>query len=149
MHGQFNKSLSTSLTPRKYFDSFPSLYDLDLFSLNLSPSRAIDPDQSTVKNHVRCRYFTPNSFYQEKCKLGHDSSRKASFSVFHNNICSLRKNLENLQTHILDELDFPFSIIGITETRITNEDLGGFNYNIPGYSFEYVPTPLCAGGVGV
>ena len=68
--------------------------------------------------------------------------RKASFSVFHNNICSLRRDLENLQTHILDELDFPFSIIGITETCITNEDLGGFNYNIPGYSFEYVPTPL-------
>ena len=81
--------------------------------------------------------------------MGHDSLRKASFSVFHNNICSLRRNLENLQTHILDELDFPFSIIGITETRITNEDLGGLNYNIPGYFFEYVPTPLSAGGVGV
>ena len=123
--------------------------DLDLFSLNFSPSRAIDPDQNIIKNHVRCRYFTPNSFYQEKCNLGHDSLRKASFSVFHNNICNLRWNLENLQTHILDELDFPFSIIGITETRITNEDLGGFNYNIAGYSFEYVPTPLSAGGVGV
>ena len=58
-------------------------------------------------------------------------------------------NLENLRTRILDELDFPFSIVGITETPITNEDLGGFNYNIPGYSFEYVPTPLSAGGVGV
>ena len=43
-------------------------------------------------------------------------------------------------------LDFPFSIIGITETGITDEDLGGF---IPGYFFEYVPTPLSAGGVGV
>ena len=75
--------------------------------------------------------------------------RKASFSVVHNNVCSLRRNLKKLQTHILDELDFPFSIIGITETRITNEDLGGFSYNIPGYSFECVPTPLSAGGVGV
>ena len=70
-------------------------------------------------------------------------------TIFQNKIFSFRKKLENLQTHILDELDFPFSIIGITETRITNEDLGGFNYNIPGYSFEYVPTPLSAGGVGV
>ena len=104
VYGQFNNSLSTSLTPRKYFDSFPSLYDLDLFSINLSPSRAIGPDQNIVKNHVRCRYFTPNSFYHEKCNLGHDSLRKASFSVFYNSICSLRRNLENLQTHILDEL---------------------------------------------
>ena len=75
-----------------------------------------------------------------------DSLRNASFSTFHDNICSLRRDLE---THILDKLDFPFGIIEITETRITNEDLGGFNYNIPGYSFEYVPTPLSAGGVGV
>ena len=86
VHGRFNNSLSTSLTPRKYFDSSPSLYDLDLFSLNLSPSRAIEPDQNIIKNHLRCRYFTPNSFYHEKCNLGHDSLRKASFSVFHNNI---------------------------------------------------------------
>ena len=69
VHGQFNNSLSTLLTPRKYFDSFPSLYDLDLFSLNFSPSRAIDPNQNIIKNHVRCRYFTPNSFYQEKCNF--------------------------------------------------------------------------------
>ena len=75
-----------------------------------------------------------------------DSLRNASFSAFHDNICSLRRDLE---THILDKLDFPFGIIEITETRITNEDLGGFNYNIPGYSFEYVPTPLSAVGVGV
>ena len=99
-HGQFNNSLSTSLTPRKYSDSFPSLYDLELLSLNFSPSRAIDPDQNIIKNHVRCRYLTPNSFYQEKCTLGHDSLRKASFSVFHNNICTLRRNLENFGKHI-------------------------------------------------
>ena len=28
-------------------------------------------------------------------------------------------------------------------------DLGAFNYNIPSYSFEYVPIPLSAGGVVV
>ena len=28
-------------------------------------------------------------------------------------------------------------------------DLGAFIYNIPGYSFEYVPIPLSAGGIVV
>ena len=51
----------------------------------------------------------------------------------------------------MHELDFRFSIIGISETRITNANSEGlnFNYDIPGYAFEYVPTPLSAGGVGM
>ena len=62
---------------------------------------------------------------------------------------SLKHNLEDLQTQLIDELGFPFSIIAVTETKITNE--GGLNFNpkIPNYEFEYVPTPLSAGGVGI
>ena len=41
-----------------------------------------------------------------------------SFSIFHNNISSLNRNLENLQTHVLDELNFHFDIIGVTETKL-------------------------------
>ena len=36
----------------------------------------------------------------------------------------------------------------MTETRIYNEILN-FNPNIPNYNFEFVPTPLSAGGVGM
>ena len=43
-------------------------------------------------------------------------------------------------------LNFSFSVIGITETRIKQSNLNDFNYDI-GYSFEFVPTPLAAGGV--
>jgi exonuclease III len=49
----------------------------------------------------------------------------------------------------LHELDHNFSIIGISETRIINTGSLDFNPNIPGYNFEYVPTPLSAGGVGM
>ena len=52
--------------------------------------------------------------------------------IFHNNLIS--KNFENLQNSILDELGFNFNIIGIT---------------LPGYEFEFVPTPLAFGGVGM
>ena len=39
-------------------------------------------------------------------------------SLIHNNIRSLKRNFEDFQTHLLNELDFPFSIIGVTVTKI-------------------------------
>ena len=74
---------------------------------------------------------------------------KHSFSIFHNNIRSLNRNLENLQSLLLEELDFHFDVIGVTETKITNSNLEGFIPSIPTCNFEYVPTPLSAGGVGM
>ena len=74
---------------------------------------------------------------------------KHSFSIFHNNVRSLNRNLENLQSHLLEELDFHFDVIGVTETKITNSNLEGFISSIPGYNFEYVLTPLSAGVVGM
>ena len=59
----------------------------------------------------------------------------------------MKKTLDHLQTHILYELGFSFSIIGITKTHITDINTDNFNYITPEYSFEFVPTPLAAGGV--
>ena len=72
------------------------------------------------------------------------------FSFLHNNVRSLRRNLENFQVHLLDELQLHFNVIGVTETRITNFNIPlDFGPSIPNYNFEYVPTPLSAGGVGM
>ena len=60
----------------------------------------------------------------------------------------MKSNLDDFQYHILLELDFHFNIIAVTETRIYN-DILDFNPNIPDYNFEFVPTPLSAGGVGM
>ena len=40
------------------------------------------------------------------------------WTMFHANVRSLKRNFENLQTHLLNELEYSFNIIGITETRI-------------------------------
>ena len=61
---------------------------------------------------------------------------------------SLNHNLENVLA-LLDELDFHFDVIGVTETKITNSNLNDAHPNIPGYCFEHVPTPLASGGVGL
>jgi exonuclease III len=47
----------------------------------------------------------------------------------------------------LSELKFIFDIIGVSETRIAGDMPLTFNPDLGGYNFEYVPTPLSAGGV--
>ena len=52
-------------------------------------------------------------------------------------------------THLLNELEYHFSVIGITETKIANSDLPEQLPSLPGYEFEFVPLPLSSGGVGM
>ena len=61
---------------------------------------------------------------------------------------AINGNLENVSI-LLDELDFHFNVIGITETKITISKENNFHPSIPSYVFEYVPTPLASGGVGL
>ena len=67
----------------------------------------------------------------------------------HNNVRSLKRNIEAFQNHLLSELKFIFDIIGVSETRIVGDMPLTFNPDLRGYNFEYVPTPLSAGGVGM
>ena len=69
--------------------------------------------------------------------------------MLHNNVRSLKRNLENVQVHLLDELDYNFSLIGVSETKINNLKDVDFDPHIPGYVFEHVPTPLASGNVGL
>ena len=71
------------------------------------------------------------------------------FSLFYNNVRSLKRNFESLETHLLNELEYHFSVIGITETKLANSDLPELLPSLPGYEFEFVPSPLSAGGVGM
>ena len=147
-HGSFNNLMPIENLPsKKYLDRLPSLNDIDLFSLNADNVNNSDLEYSSIRP-VRCKYYSPHSFSLLTNKLNKQVFR-SQLTLFHNNVCSLKSNLENLQTHLLNELDFHFNIIGVTETRITNSNFIDFNPNITGYNFEYVPTPLSAGGVGM
>ena len=125
-------------------DKLTCLYDLDLFTLNTVLDCNLNPDNQTF-DRIPSRYYSPHSFRQMKTKVESD----ISFSVLHNNVVSLNCNLENLQPHILHELNFHFNIIGVSETKITNANSEMCTAKIPGYSFEYVPTPLSSGGIGL
>ena len=104
--------------------------------------------ESPLFHPIRCKYYSPNSFNQLKSERCQRSDPK-TFSLIQNNTRSLNRNFEDFQTHLLNELDFPFSIIGVTETNIRNADFADFNPSLAGYNFEFVPTPLSAGGVGM
>ena len=60
---------------------------------------------------------------------------------------SINCNLENVELFKLDELDFHFDVIGISETKITNSIESKAHLSIPGYAFEHVPTALASGGI--
>ena len=77
-----------------------------------------------------------------------ENTIKSSFSIFLYNIASINRNLENAELS-LDELDFHFDVIGISETKITNSNESEAHLSISGYTFEHVPTPLASGGIGL
>ena len=95
---------------------------------------------------IQSRYFSPHSLKMFKEKLS-ENTVKSSFPIFHNNIVSINRNLENVEL-LLGELDFHFDIIGISEKKITNSNESNAHPSIPGYVFEHVPTPLAPGQSG-
>ena len=148
LHGQFNNGVQTSKATRNQLNKLTSLYDLSLFNLNPNLDVNINPLVNLSNLQIRSRYFSPHSFVQTTSKIS-QNALSSSFSVFHNNVVSLKGNLENPQTHLLEELEFHFDVLGISETKITNSNVGIFTPLIPGYNFEYVPTPLASGGVAL
>ena len=88
----------------KLQERLPSLQDIDLFSLNLDEKSNSDSALSPFRP-IHCKYHSPYSFYQFKDKLSRQSNSK-QFSLIHSNIRSLKHNLENFQTRLLNELNY-------------------------------------------
>ena len=72
----------------------------------------IDPDRNNAKLQPNCLNVEPSNLLQ--IPLGDNI-----FSAMSLNICSLKSNVLNLQLEITDH--FRPSVIGICETKITNE----------------------------
>ena len=142
IHGHFNSSFSSSYQTKRDLNKLSGLCDLDLFSLNTVLGDNINSDKQfpcRVNSRyypcrVNSRYYSAHTFSKLRTKL--ISLADSTFSVFHNNIVSLSRDLENLQTNLLQELNFYFSIIGNSETKITNVNSQFCVGKIPGYAFE-------------
>ena len=87
-----------------------------------------------------CEYLEPH----EVSKVVNDSCPN-DLTVYHSNVCSLRKNLDKLFETFLSGPQLP-DVIGVTETRL-DEHLS--EIDIDGYDFEPCFSNTQAGGVGV
>ena len=96
-----------------FVDKLHSLYDLDLFNLN----SGLNYDNSHIHNIIS-NYCSPHSFLKAK---NHLLKSDNYFSVLYNNIRSLKKNLDNFESYLLDETDYQFDIIGIRKQCSSNE----------------------------
>ena len=100
-HGEFNNLIqSNDLPTKKYLERLPSLYDIDLFSLNLDEKSNSNSELSPFRP-IHCKYNSPHSFCQFKDKLNRQHNY-TQFSLTHSNIRSLKHNVENCQTHLLN-----------------------------------------------
>ena len=100
-HGPFNNSLFNSGKTKKSLDKLSSLYDFDLFNTNTRQDDDLNLNNNLLNCRIESRYFSPYNFQKMKSKLTKDEI-DCSFSIFHNNVLSINRNFENLQTHILD-----------------------------------------------
>ena len=91
-------------------------------------------------------YYSTHDFHSNH-DIYESSLDSRSFSALHCNIRSLQGNHDNL-AHMLSELQFSFSVIGLSETKfMTNKDILT-NLDLPGYDFIPQPSLSNAGGVG-
>ena len=114
-----------NFTLQTLLDKFPGSLSCEDFSCDTGASK----------------YYTPSEFLSAKFK-------KDSFSVLHINIVSLSAHIDDLRT-LLSFLDYPFDIIGISETKIRDDSHQITNLSLDGYSFEFTSTESHFGGVGL
>ena len=99
-----------------------------------------------MPNAKNFNYYTAHDFHSNQdiieCYNG-----KNSFSVLNCNIRSLSANFDNF-VNMLSELHYPFSFIGLTETKIKSGHDPVMNCELPGYRFVSQPSYSNAGGVG-
>ena len=119
-----NISLS-SFSIQSLLDKFPSSFSCEDFSFENGTSK----------------YYTPSESLNRKFKNN-------SFSLLHINIVSLSAHIDDLKA-LLDCLDHPFDIIGISETKVKIDNEPLIDISLPGYSFENTPTKSSFGGTGL
>ena len=79
------------------------------------------------------------SWYELAIPISYATS--STFSFLQNIVKSLKRSLDDFQVHLLDELQYRFNVIGVTETKTTEN-----NPKIPCFLFEYARRLLLASG---
>ena len=103
----------------------------NLFPINSISDEAYDPDKnffSDKLDEIDSKYYTEHQLIQFSSTLD-----TKTFSIFHLNIRSLNKNIENLQ-NLVSVLKGHFKIIVLTETWCGDTATKNSIYQIPNYT---------------
>ena len=126
----------------------PNLENLQLFPsftirslLDKIPGKFTIQTDEFLSDSIESKYYTPDEFISSKIN-------KHCFSVFHLNIASLSGHIDDLKA-LLAIIDHPFNIIGISETKIRDDQDPVSNIQIENYIFEHTPTFSHFGGAGL
>ena len=93
-----------------------------------------------MSNTILSKYYTASDFLSAKFS-------NSNFAIFHLNISSLQKHIDELRT-LLMCTNSTFDVICISETRLHNE-VPLSNIQIDGYNFIHTPTLTQCGGSGM
>ena len=112
-------------------------------SLSNQPNLNNSDIDSHISNNSNFSYYKVHDFHDNR----DISSMKNSFSLLHCNIRSLQANHDNL-VDLINNLNFDFSIIGLSEIKFQVGKDTYSNTSINNYSFLAQPSQSAAGGVG-
>ena len=124
------------INSRFNLDDLTSLPYLNITSVSITSAPSLmgpDGDVFIPSRNLDFKYYTPHSFHDSPA-IKEAFLSKSVLSLFHCNIRSLGANHDNLVS-MLFELYYPFSIIGISETKFTHKKDSLINIDIPHYNF--------------
>ena len=102
----------------------------------------IEDDEEILTSPVNSKYYDIKSLNSLKIDV------PSSFGVFHVNIASLDKHIDDLN-QVLSHLKYNYDVIGISEHKIKKDCQPSNNINITGYEpFIFEPTETTHGGTG-
>ncbi len=103
----------------------------------------IELDTTFNTNKIFCDYFLPQDFKRQI----ENSNIQTNFSLLHLNIRSIANKFD-LFKNLIDTLDIPFQIIGLTETWLNDNNMDCFTLNEHKYFGSNRPNKK-GGGVGL
>ena len=135
--------LCSAKLARAKLDSLPR-FDILATVSNVPHLSDLDPDLQ-IPSQTNFKYYSTHDFHSNygirNCSID------TSFSALNCNIRSLQANFDNFCC-MLTDLSLMFSVIGLSETKIKDNQDPLLNTEIPGYIFISQPTLSNAGGVG-
>ena len=112
---------------------------------NIPHLTSIDVDHN-MPTDQNFNYYTTHDFHSDY-DISECSTDLKTFLALHCNIRSLQCNHDNF-VHMLSDLQFPFSLIGLSETKFKVDKDILANIELVNYDFISQPSLSNAGGIG-